>query len=97
MQSELENAFDDDQLFRIDHYLGKEMVQNIAALRFGNPIFDAAWNKDYIKNVQVTLSEVLGVEERAGYYDTAGALLDMIQNHTMQSLVGWPWKARFIH
>ena len=88
LQSELENAFDDDQLFRIDHYLGKEMVQNIAALRFGNPIFDAAWNKDYIKNVQVTLSEVLGVEERAGYYDTAGALLDMIQNHTMQ-IVGW--------
>jgi len=64
------------------------MVQNIAALRFGNPIFDAAWNKDYIKNVQVTLAEVLGVEERAGYYDTTGALLDMIQNHTMQ-IVGW--------
>lgn len=88
LQSDLENAFDDDQLFRIDHYLGKEMVQNIAALRFGNPIFDAAWNKDYIKNVQVTLAEVLGVEERAGYYDTTGALLDMIQNHTMQ-IVGW--------
>ncbi|MGO3365203.1 MAG: glucose-6-phosphate dehydrogenase, partial [Leuconostoc falkenbergense] len=88
LQNDLENAFDDNQLFRIDHYLGKEMVQNIAALRFGNPIFDAAWNKDYIKNVQVTLSEVLGVEERAGYYDTAGALLDMIQNHTMQ-IVGW--------
>lgn len=88
LQNNLEDAFDDNQLFRIDHYLGKEMVQNIAALRFGNPIFDAAWNKDYIKNVQVTLSEVLGVEERAGYYDTAGALLDMIQNHTMQ-IVGW--------
>ena len=64
------------------------MVQNIAAVRFGNPLFDAAWNKDYIENVQVTLSEVLGVEERAGYYDTAGALRDMIQNHTMQ-IIGW--------
>lgn len=88
LQNDLEEAFNDDQLFRIDHYLGKEMVQNIAAIRFGNPIFDNAWNKDYIKNVQVTLSETLGVEDRAGYYDTAGALLDMIQNHTMQ-VVGW--------
>ncbi|WP_099088687.1 glucose-6-phosphate dehydrogenase [Weissella cibaria] len=88
LQNELSEAFDDAQIFRIDHYLGKEMVQNIAAVRFGNPLFDAAWNKDYIENVQVTLSEVLGVEERAGYYDTAGALRDMIQNHTMQ-IIGW--------
>lgn len=88
LQNELSEAFDEAQIFRIDHYLGKEMVQNIAAVRFGNPLFDAAWNKDYIENVQVTLSEVLGVEERAGYYDTAGALRDMIQNHTMQ-IIGW--------
>lgn len=88
LQKELTEAFDDDQIYRIDHYLGKEMVQNIAPLRFGNPLIDAAWNKDYIENVQVTLSEVLGVEERAGYYDTAGALRDMIQNHTMQ-IIGW--------
>jgi glucose-6-phosphate 1-dehydrogenase len=88
LQKQLESGFDDDQIFRIDHYLGKEMVQNIAPLRFGNPIFNSVWNKDYIKNVQVTLSETLGVEDRAGYYETAGALLDMIQNHTMQVL-GW--------
>jgi glucose-6-phosphate 1-dehydrogenase len=88
LQNELSEAFDENQIYRIDHYLGKEMVQNIAAVRFGNPLFDAAWNKDYIENIQVTLSEVLGVEERAGYYDTAGALRDMIQNHTMQ-VIGW--------
>ncbi|AIG64981.1 glucose-6-phosphate dehydrogenase [Weissella tructae] len=88
LQAELSAAFDDDQIFRIDHYLGKEMVQNIAPLRFGNNLIDAAWNKDYIDNIQVTLSEVLGVEERAGYYDTSGALRDMIQNHTMQ-IIGW--------
>ena len=88
LQNELSEAFDESQIYRIDHYLGKEMVQNIAAVRFGNPLFDAAWNKDYIENIQVTLSEVLGVEERAGYYDTAGALRDMIQNHTMQ-VIGW--------
>ncbi|CAH1855579.1 glucose-6-phosphate dehydrogenase [Convivina praedatoris] len=88
LQNELENAFEDDQLYRIDHFLGKEMVLNIAPLRFGNPLIANAWNKDYIKNIQVTLAETLGVEERAGYYDTAGALLDMIQNHAMQ-IVGW--------
>ncbi|MDR2660428.1 MAG: glucose-6-phosphate dehydrogenase [Lactobacillaceae bacterium] len=88
LQNELEEAFNDDQLYRIDHYLGKEMVQNIAAIRFGNPFFDNTWNHNYIKNIQVTLSETLGVEGRADYYDTAGALLDMIQNHTMQ-IIGW--------
>lgn len=88
LNTELSAAFSEDQVYRIDHYLGKEMVQNIAAVRFGNPIFNKAWNKDYIDNVQVTLSETLGVEDRAGYYDTAGALRDMIQNHTMQ-VVGW--------
>ncbi|WP_439425403.1 glucose-6-phosphate dehydrogenase [Oenococcus alcoholitolerans] len=88
LQKQLESGFSDNQIFRIDHYLGKEMVQNIPAIRFGNPLIDATWNKDYIKNIQVTLAEKLGVEERAGYYNTAGALLDMIQNHTFQ-IVGW--------
>lgn len=88
LQSQLTSGFDDNQLYRIDHYLGKELVQNIPAIRFGNTVLDAVWNKDYIKNVQVTLGEVLGVEERAGYYDTAGALLDMIQNHALQ-IVSW--------
>ncbi|MFT8470043.1 MAG: glucose-6-phosphate dehydrogenase [Oenococcus sp.] len=88
LQNQLESGFSDDQIFRIDHYLGKEMVQNIPALRFGNAFIDATWNNKYIKNIQVTLAEELGVEERAGYYNTAGALLDMIQNHTFQ-IVGW--------
>ncbi|MBS9339153.1 glucose-6-phosphate dehydrogenase [Fructobacillus sp. M2-14] len=88
LQNQLTSAFSEDQVYRIDHFLGKEMVMNIAPLRFGNPMLNSAWNKDYIKNVQVTLAETLGVEERAGYYDQAGALLDMIQNHTMQ-IIGW--------
>lgn len=88
LQNELTQAFDEDQVYRIDHFMGKELVMGIAPLRFGNPMLNTAWNKDYIKNVQVTLAETLGVEERAGYYDTAGALLDMIQNHTMQ-IIGW--------
>ncbi|QBO36089.1 glucose-6-phosphate dehydrogenase [Periweissella cryptocerci] len=88
LNNELSHAFSEDQVYRIDHYLGKEMVQNIAALRFGNPMFTKSWNRDSIDNIQVTLSETLGVEDRAGYYDTAGALRDMIQNHTMQ-IVGW--------
>ncbi|KRM86835.1 glucose-6-phosphate dehydrogenase [Lacticaseibacillus thailandensis] len=77
-------AFDEDQIYRIDHYLGKEMVQSLMAVRFANPMFKAVWNHDYIDNVQITLAEAVGVEERAGYYETAGALRDMVQNHIMQ-------------
>ncbi|WP_125606483.1 glucose-6-phosphate dehydrogenase [Lapidilactobacillus bayanensis] len=77
-------TFDQDQVFRIDHYLGKEMVQNIPFIRFANPFLDAVWNRDYIDNIQITLAESLGVEERGGYYETAGALRDMVQNHIMQ-------------
>ncbi|CAM2867882.1 glucose-6-phosphate dehydrogenase [Fructilactobacillus fructivorans] len=84
LNNELTTAFKEDQIFRIDHYLGKEMVQSIPVIRFGNPIIDAVWNHNYIDNIQITLSEKLGVEDRAGYYDTAGALRDMVQNHTMQ-------------
>ena len=80
----LSQTFDENQIFRIDHYLGKEMVQNIQALRFGNTIIESLWNNRYIDNIQVTLSEKLGVEERAGYYDQSGALRDMVQNHIMQ-------------
>ncbi|KRL38794.1 glucose-6-phosphate dehydrogenase [Liquorilactobacillus uvarum] len=76
--------FAEDSVFRIDHYLGKEMIQNIAAVRFGNNLFRALWNNRYIDNIQITLSEALGVEERAGYYETAGALRDMVQNHILQ-------------
>ncbi|UQS87180.1 glucose-6-phosphate dehydrogenase [Nicoliella spurrieriana] len=86
LNDSLSSAFDEDQVFRIDHYLGKEMVQNIAALRFGNPMIESVWNNKFIDNVQVTLAENMGVGERAGYYDTSGALRDMVQNHIMQIL-----------
>lgn len=78
------STFDRDQVFRIDHYLGKEMMQNIPYLRFTNPILSKVWNRNFIDNVQITLSESLGVEERGGYYEHAGALRDMVQNHIMQ-------------
>ncbi|MCT0224181.1 glucose-6-phosphate dehydrogenase [Synechococcus sp. CS-1328] len=74
------------QVFRIDHYLGKETVQNILVLRFANTIFEPIWNRNYIDNVQITAAETVGVEERAGYYETSGALRDMVQNHLTQML-----------
>jgi len=76
----------ESQVFRIDHYLGKETVQNILVLRFANTIFEPIWNRNYIANVQITAAETVGVEERAGYYETAGALRDMVQNHLTQIL-----------
>ncbi len=84
LNNDISAAFDEDQIFRIDHYLGKEMIQNISAVRFGNNIFESLWNHHYIDNVQVTLAESLGVEERGGYYDKSGALKDMVQNHILQ-------------
>ncbi|MBO1076969.1 glucose-6-phosphate dehydrogenase [Roseomonas marmotae] len=74
------------QTFRIDHYLGKETVQNLLALRFANPIFERLWNADVIDHVQITVAETVGVETRGGYYDRAGALRDMVQNHMLQLL-----------
>ncbi len=76
--------FDEGQVYRIDHYLGKETVQNLVAFRFGNAIFESLWNRDRIESVEVTVAESLGVEKRAGYYDQAGALRDMMQNHLTQ-------------
>jgi glucose-6-phosphate 1-dehydrogenase len=76
----------EEDIFRVDHYLGKELVQNILFLRFANEIFCCAWNRDAIDNVQITVSETLGVEERAGYYDDSGAIRDMLQNHLLQLL-----------
>ncbi|GBR50423.1 glucose-6-phosphate 1-dehydrogenase [Neokomagataea thailandica NBRC 106555] len=74
------------QIYRIDHYLGKETVQNVLALRFANPLLNAIWSAEHIKSVQITAAEVVGVEGRASYYDTSGALRDMIQNHLLQVL-----------
>ncbi len=78
--------FDESQIYRIDHYLGKETVQNILVMRFGNAIFEPLWNEKHIDHVQITVAEEEGVGTRAGYYDTAGALRDMIQNHILQLL-----------
>jgi glucose-6-phosphate 1-dehydrogenase len=82
----LHGIFDESQIYRIDHYLGKETVQNILAFRFANALFEPIWNRNYIDNVQITVSEQLGVENRGNYYETAGALRDMIQNHLFQLL-----------
>ena len=79
-------VFPEDRIFRIDHYLGKETVQNILALRFGNSFFEPVWNTNGIDNVQITVAETVGLEERAGYYDGAGALRDMVTNHILQLL-----------
>ena len=84
LNKELQAAFDENQIYRIDHYLGKEMVQNIEVIRFANGIFEHLWNNQFINNIQVTSSETLGVEERAHYYDASGATRDMIQNHMLQ-------------
>lgn len=78
--------FDESQVYRIDHYLGKETVQNLLVFRFANPIFESLWNRDRIANVQITVAESVGVGTRAGYYDQAGALRDMVQNHLTQLL-----------
>ena len=86
LNEQLRHSFDENQIYRIDHYLGKEMIQNITAVRFANRVFETMWNRDHIDNVQITLAEQVGVEERGGYYETSGALRDMVQNHILQIL-----------
>ncbi len=86
LNNRLQKVFDESQIYRIDHYLGKETVQNILAFRFGNGIFEPLWNRRYIEHVQITAAESIGVEGRGAYYQEAGALRDMIQNHLLQVL-----------
>lgn len=82
----LAGLYAEDQIYRIDHYLGKETVQNILALRFANALFEPIWNRNYIDHVQITVAETVGVEGRGGYYEQSGALRDMVQNHILQLL-----------
>lgn len=86
LNEEIRHVFREEEVFRIDHYLGKEMVQNIEVIRFANAFFEPLWNKQHIANVQITLSETVGVEERGAYYNKSGALRDMVQNHMLQML-----------
>ena len=86
INDEVGAVFSETQTFRIDHYLGKETVQNLLALRFANTIFERLWNADVIDHVQITVAETVGVEQRGGYYDHSGALRDMVQNHMLQLL-----------
>jgi glucose-6-phosphate 1-dehydrogenase len=86
INDEVGAVFDEAQIYRIDHYLGKESVQNLLALRFANSLFEAVWDRAHIDHVQITAAETVGVEERAAYYDRSGALRDMVQNHLLQLL-----------
>lgn len=84
LNKNLLNYFNEDQLYRIDHYLGKETVQNMLVTRFSNGIFEPIWNHNFVHHIEITSAETLGVEDRGGYYDHSGAMRDMVQNHLMQ-------------
>jgi glucose-6-phosphate 1-dehydrogenase len=97
LNSKLHSAFSEEQIFRIDHYLGKETVQNLLVFRFANGIFEPLWNRQYIDHVQITVAENIGVEGRGAYYEESGALRDIIQNHVMQlmAIVGMEAPSNF--
>jgi glucose-6-phosphate 1-dehydrogenase len=86
LNDDVNKVFDEDQIFRIDHYLGKETVQNILVFRFANGIFENVWNRNYIDHVEITAAEAIGIEGRGPFYETAGALRDVVQNHVMELL-----------
>src|SRR5262249_29538214 len=82
----LQKYFPEENIFRIDHYLGKEPVQNIVYTRFANPLFEPIWNRDYVHSIQITMAEHFGVEDRGRFYDETGAIRDVLQNHMLQVL-----------
>ena len=86
LNQRLSSIFGEENIYRIDHYLGKEMIQNILTIRFANRLFEGIWNKDYIQEIQITASETIGIENRGAYYEQAGAIQDMVQNHLLQLL-----------
>jgi glucose-6-phosphate 1-dehydrogenase len=86
LYAEISSVFAEEQVFRIDHYLAKETVQNLLAVRFANAIFEPIWNRTWVDNVQITVGESIGVEDRGGFYETAGAMRDIVQNHVLQML-----------
>ena len=86
LNKQIMKVFKEDDIYRIDHYLGKEMLQNIMVIRFANTTFETIWNSEHIDHIQITSSETMGVDERGGYYESAGALKDMVQNHLLQFL-----------
>jgi glucose-6-phosphate 1-dehydrogenase len=86
LDNQIHRCFEESQIYRIDHYLGKETVQNILMFRFANAIFEPLWNRNYVDHIQITIAESLGIEHRASYYDKAGALRDMFQSHMLQML-----------
>ena len=97
LTSVVQEVFREDEIFRIDHYLGKETVQNLLVLRFANSIFEPIWTRQFVDHVQITAAESIGIEERAGYYDRSGAMRDIVQNHLLQllALVGMEPPAAF--
>ena len=86
LNQQLAKLFDESQVYRIDHYLGKDTVQNVLAFRFSNPLFESVWNRNFIDTIQITAAEQIDIVERAGYYDEVGAVRDMVQNHILQIL-----------
>ena len=94
LNRQISEVFAEEQIYRIDHYLGKETVQNLAVFRFGNGLFEPIWNRRYIDSVQITVAETVGLEGRGEFYDETGALRDIVQNHVLQLLACSPWSRR---